>query len=80
MNSIWKYIATAAIAVLVTLGGAWFTVNGQAITRAQVQEMIKPDHQLAQQTYDELKQLRGEVQEMNREIGELKGLLAARGR
>lgn len=75
MKDLWKYIGTGALSMLVTLGGAWYTVNAQAVTKAEVREMIQPDKELARETFNELKQLRTEVQQLNREVGELKGML-----
>ena len=78
--SIWKFIATALLSILLTLGGAYAALNHNAVTRMEVQEMIEPDRATATQMLEELRQLRQDVARMNREIGEIKGMLAERRR
>lgn len=75
MKDLWKYIGTGALSMLLTLTGAWFTVNAQAVTKTQVQEMIAPDRDVARQTLAEVRELRNEINHLNREIGELRGRL-----
>jgi len=76
MKDIRNYILTAVISALATLTGSWVTVNSKAITKTQVEEMITPDRQIAKDALAELRQLREEVTRMNRELGEIRGIMS----
>lgn len=76
--SIWKFIATSLLSIVLTLGGAYAAMNHNAVTKIEVKEMIEPDRETAKEMLEEIKQLRSEVTKMNREIGEIKGMLERR--
>lgn len=71
----WKYLATAALSIVVTLTGAWMSVNAQAVTKSQVQDMIQPDRETLRELRDDVKSLSEKLDALNREMGELKGML-----
>ena len=73
--SIWKFIATALLSILLTLGAAYAAMNHNAVTKDEVRDMIAPDRATSQELLDEIKLLRGDFARMNREIGEIKGML-----
>lgn len=76
--SIWKFIATALLSILLTLGGAYAALNHNTVTKTEVQDMIAPDRVTAKEMLEEIKQLRQDVARMNREIGEIHGMLQGR--
>ena len=79
MNSAtWKWIATALAAVVLSLSAEWLMLNARAVTKAQVEDMIKPDAQTLQHTYEELRELRKQVEQLDREVGEIRGLLSGK--
>ncbi len=75
MQNVWKYIASIAIAILITLGASWLSLNEASISRAEVVEMVQPDREMLRDTRDEVRSLRNEIGNLSREIGELKGML-----
>jgi hypothetical protein len=78
MTSIWKYIATSAVSMLLMLSLAYLSLNAQAVTKAEMHEAIASDHDLLKETRDDVKELRKQVETLTREVGELKGILRNR--
>lgn len=76
--SVWKFIASTLLTIVLTLGGAYAAMNRNAVTKSEVREMVEPDRELLRQTLEEVKELRQDVAKMNREIGEIKGMLGQR--
>ena len=73
-TAIWKFIATAAVTALLTLAGAYFNVNAKAVTQDELHAAIASDHDLIKETHDDVKALRDKFEQMDREIGELRGM------
>jgi hypothetical protein len=78
MNGIWKYIATGALSMLLTLAGAYWTANAQAVTKEEMHQAIASDHDLMKETHDDVKVMKDKIEQLDREIGEIRGLLRDR--
>lgn len=76
---IWKYTTTALLSILLTVAGAYWARGANAVTHAEVREMIQPDRETLREMRDDLRALRIEQTALLKEVSELKGLIGRRG-
>lgn len=55
--SLWKWVAGLLVSILVSGAAGVYSTRGDWVTKAEVRDALKPDHELIQETRDDVKHL-----------------------